>query len=312
MTQAEGAGRAVGRAVTMVALLLTACGSPGSPTDRAAIPRRTDAIVIGAFNFAESHALAHVYAEALERAGFDVEVLQEVASREIMEPALEQGEIDLVPEYLGTALTFLDPDVAGEARSVAEAHRSLGAAFGPQGVRVLDPAPGQNRNEIVVTSAFADQHSLQSISDLSRIDSQLVFGGPPECPSRPLCIGGLEDSYGLSFEFRPLDSGGPLTVAALVGNEIDVGLLFTTNPSISTHRLVVLEDDRDLQPPENIVPVLRAEVASRFGPRLANVINEVSAKVTDGSLRRLNEWVEFDELGPVAAARRWLVTEGMS
>jgi osmoprotectant transport system substrate-binding protein len=118
----------------------------------------------------------------------------------------------------------------------------------------------------------------------------LVFGGPPECPSRPLCLDGLENTYGLRFkEFRPLDAGGPLTVAALEGGEIDVGVLFTTSPAISVRRLVVLEDNRNLQPSENIVPVVRKEVAEAHGIEFTELVNSITKQLSTDPLRSLNQ-----------------------
>jgi osmoprotectant transport system substrate-binding protein len=275
------------------------------------VSARTDAIVVGAFNFSESRALAELYAEALRRTGEPAEVLDEVASREIMEPALEQGQVDFVPEYLGTALTFLEGDEAAGG-SVRSAHAALVEAFAGRGVHVAAPAPGQNRNEIVVTRAFAREHSLATISDLARIDQDSSFGGPAECLARPLCMIGLEEVYGLSFDaFESLDAGGPATVAALAGGEVQVALLFTTNPQIGIKRFVVLEDDRSLQPPENVVPVLRDERAARLSPAAVAAVDAVTQRLTDAALRRLNGSVEIGGLTPADAAAAWLDHEGI-
>ncbi|HEY7875747.1 MAG TPA: ABC transporter substrate-binding protein [Actinomycetota bacterium] len=273
---------------------------------------RSDAVVVGAFNFSESTILAEVYAETLRRHGTDAEVMDEVASREIMEPALEQRQVDLVPEYLGTALSFVDGDALADDATAAQAHHALTSAFEQRGVRVMEHAPGQNRNEIVVTAAFADEHSLDEISDLARVDQDVAFGGPPECASRPLCLAGLEDVYGLSFrEFRPLDTGGPATIASLTGGEVDVALLFTTNPQIIEKDLVVLDDDRSLQPPENVVPVVRADVAQTLGADALEAIDRVTRRLSDDALRALNGLVELDGETPMDAARSWLDTEGL-
>jgi osmoprotectant transport system substrate-binding protein len=276
------------------------------------VDERSEAVVVGAFNFSESRILAEIYAEALRDAGADAEVLDEVASREIMEPALEQSQVDVVPEYLGTALTFLVGDAPAAGTTVAEAHGALDAAFEERGIQVMEPSPGENRNEIVVTQAFATEHSLEDISDLARVDQEAAFGGPAECLSRPLCMVGLESRYELTFrEFKTLDSGGPATLAALTGGEVDVALLFTTNPHITTKGLVVLEDDRHLQPPENVVPVVRADTAKAVGPLALDALDRVSGRLSNEALRRLNGLVEIDGMTPAAAARSWLESEDL-
>jgi osmoprotectant transport system substrate-binding protein len=256
--------------------------------------------------------LAEVYAAALRDAGTDAEVLGEVASREIMEPALEQSQVDLVPEYLGTVLTFLGGERLDADTTVAQARRALASAFAERGIRVMEAAPGQNRNEIVVTEAFAAEHSLENISDLEDVDQDVAFGGPAECLSRPLCMVGLEGLYGLKFrDFTVLDSGGPATVAALTGGEVDVALLFTTNPQISERGLVVLEDDRHLQPPENVVPVVRADTVAALGLEALSAVDRVTARLSNEALRDLNGLVEIEGMTPAAAAGSWLDSQDL-
>lgn len=273
---------------------------------------RTRAVVVGAFNFSESRVLAAIFSRALRAAGFDAEVLGEVGSREIMEPALEQGQVDLVAEYLGTALTFIDPDAAITATGLSAAHSELQSRFTTRGIQVLAASPGENRNEIVVTRETRERYDLHTISDLRAVANQLLMGGPPECPSRPLCLGGLEDLYELRFEtFVPLDAGGPATVAALRAGDVDVGLLFTTNPAIDLYDLVVLRDDRGLQPAENIVPVIRTEVVDRYGAELVRALENVTAKLTNRALRMLNARAEIDLVPPERVATEWLEQQGV-
>jgi osmoprotectant transport system substrate-binding protein len=288
-----------------------ACG-PKAADEPGEVAARSDAVVVGAFNFSESKILAELYAEVLRGAGTPAEVLDEVASREIMEPALEQSQVDVVPEYLGTALTFLTGEVVPADTSVREVRAALASEFERRGVDVMEASPGQNRNEIVVTEAFAAHHGLIRISDLRRVDQDVAFGGPAECASRPLCLPGLRDRYGLDFrEFTTLDSGGPATVAALTGGEVEVALLFTTNPQITEKKLVVLEDDRQLQPPENVVAVVRSEIADRLSPAALEAIDSVTRRLSDDALRRLNGLVEIDGMTAQAAARSWLEDEGL-
>lgn len=305
--------RLVPMALAALVVVTSGCvvsSGPGSAT--APVTPRTDAVVVAAFNFSESRVLAEIFKQSLRAAGYEVELLGEVGSREIMEPALEQGQVDLVAEYLGTALTFLDPEVAETAHGSRSSLEHLRETFAGRGIQVLQPAPAENRNEIVVTRATRDLLNLRDISDLKDEAPDLVMGGPPECPARPLCLEGLESVYDLDFKsFVPLDSGGPATVAALRDGEVDVAVLFTTNPAIDVNDFVVLQDDKRLQPPENIVPVIRQEVVARYGSDLVDRLDQVGARLTSGVLRRLNRQAEIDHIAPEVVAAEWLTEEGL-
>lgn len=141
------------------------------------------------------------------------------------------------------------------------------------------------------------------------VASQLVLGAPPECPERPFCIPGLEDTYGIEFKaFKPLDVGGPLTVKALKGGQIDVGLLFSTSSAIVANDFVLLEDDKNLQTAENIVPLVTKEVDDSA----AELLNQVSAALTTENITELNGRVELDQEDPADVAADFLEQEGIS
>jgi osmoprotectant transport system substrate-binding protein len=304
--------RLAGVALVCVALFASCTSDPDSITENQEASSGAPPIVIGSFDFSESRILAEIFGQALEDQGYPITRLENVASREVMEPALEQGFVDFVPEYQGTALTFLGLGREVPVAGTRETHRRLAEVLGDKGIAVLDYAPAENKNEVVVTEGTADRHRLKNISDLRTVASQLVIGGPPECPSRPLCLDGLQGTYGLRFkEFRPLDAGGPMTVAALEGGEIDVGILFTTSPAIPIRRLIVLEDDRSLQPSENIVPVVRREVADAHGKEFTELVNSITARLSTDTLRRLNQRVEIGGEAPAAVAHRWLLLQGL-
>ncbi|HYI44534.1 MAG TPA: glycine betaine ABC transporter substrate-binding protein [Actinomycetota bacterium] len=289
---------------SLVALLLFAGCT--SSSIRTAAPTEVD-VVIGSYPFTESRILAHIYAAALENAGLEVDVEADISSRELMIPALEQGIVDFVPEYQGTLGVFL-------ANAAPDASQKKGLTEHLRGRRLVDlrRAPAENRNEIVVMRSTARRLGLNRISDLERVASQLIFGGPPECPTRPLCLLGLRRTYGLSFEdFQPIDTGGPLTLAALRGGEIDIGLLFTTDPALADTDLVVLEDDLDLQPEEHIVPVIREDRDDLMQQRIRDAVDTVSARLSTPVLRALNRLVDSGGSDPERVATRWfqVVTE---
>jgi osmoprotectant transport system substrate-binding protein len=142
------------------------------------------------------------------------------------------------------------------------------------------------------------------------IAGTLVLGGPPECPQRPFCAKGLTDTYGISFkEFKPLDAGGPITVEAVKGGDVDVGLLFTSDPAIAANGFVLLEDDKHLQLADNLVPVVRQEVLDA-SPGMADLLNGIMAKLSQAALTNLNKSVTVDGQDPDAAAQAWLTANG--
>lgn len=295
--------RPFGVLVVTVALVAAACSSDSGEIDGPTIK-------IGSANFSESALVAEIYAQALEAEGYSVDRKLNIGSREIYKPALESGELDLLPEYIGTMLTFL----GGEASSDSAAtHSALQAAWEPEGISILDFAPAQDKNGLVVTKATAEELGVSRTSDLANFNGTLVFGGPPECPNREFCLIGLQSLYGLDFlEFKPLDVGGPITVTALESGEIDVALLFTSSGVILAKEFVLLEDDKGLQPAENLAPAVRTEILDFYGDRFANVLNAVSSVLTTTELIALNKAVEVDGQDPDKVAADWLDAQGLS
>lgn len=200
----------------------------------------TGSLVIGAANFSESQILANLYAIALEAAGYDPEV-KPVTNREVYGPALERGELTVFPEYVGTFTEYLNkrkngPDApalaSGDLAATLQALRPLAEDVG---LTVLEPSAAADQNAFAVTREFAEENDLQTLSDLADYDGELVLGGPPECPTRPFCQPGLEQTYGIEFDgFVSLDAGGPLTKTALQQGRIQVGLVFSSDGSLST------------------------------------------------------------------------------
>ena len=127
---------------------------------------------------------------------------------------------------------------------------------------------------------FAAAHNLKTLSDLGAYSQQnpVSVGGPPECPRRPFCLIGLENTYGVNVsEFRSLDAGGPLTKSALEQGIIDVGLVLTSDGALDQFGLVILTDDKNLQASDNIVPVVNAKADN---DAIDKTLNKVSAKLT--------------------------------
>jgi len=295
----------VGATIVAFALIAAACGSgdDGGAKDG-------PTITIGSAGFSEAALVGEIYAQALEADGYQVERKLNTGTREIYAPALESGELDLIPEYTGSALTFLGGTPTPDSD---ETYAALQVAWEPMGIEVLDYAPAQDKNGFVVTQATADELGVAKVSDLAAYNGTLILGGPPECPEREFCLKGLESVYGLEFaEFRPLDAGGPITVAALQGDEIQVGTMFTSSASIYANGFVLLEDDKGLQPAENLVPAVRSEIIDAYGDDFKDTLNTVSAKLTTAELTSLNKFVEVDGEDPETVAAEWLQAIGVT
>jgi osmoprotectant transport system substrate-binding protein len=303
-------GTAAVLACSLVLALLAAC-QPGATTAGHPGSAHRGTVVVASFNFPESELLAVIYGLAIEHAGIPVRFELDLGPRELVQPALEQGRVDVVPEYLGTALTSLEPNARVVMRDPAAVWRALARAFARWHVQVLAPAAAQDQNGMVVTRATARRLRLATVSDLGRVASRLILGGPPECPSRPYCLPGLRTVYGLRFaRFLPLETEQE-RVTALRDQVIDVAVLFTTDGYLAPGDLVLLSDDRHLQPVENVVPVVSTKAVARYGSRLVSAANTVSARLTSKGLQLLNWRVEVAGKNVVAEARGWLERQGI-
>ena len=296
--------RVIGAALLAFALLAAACGDSGSGGDVPDGPT----IKVSSFNFGESQILAEIYAQVLEGNGYPVDRQLNLGAREIMLPALENGDIDLVPEYIGTLLTFLGGTASSDS---AATHADLITAAEEKGITMAGYTPAQDKNGLVVTAAFASENNVATTSDLVQFNGNLNFGGPPECPTREFCLIGLEEVYGLDFaEFKPLDVGGPLTVAALEGGEIEVGLLFTSDGVIAAKNFVLLDDDQGLQPAENIAPAVRQDIVDAYGSAMVDLLDSVSDEISQEALTEMNRQAGVDQEDPADIAQAWLVDNG--
>ncbi len=286
-------------AVLGVLVTLGACGSePASQDDG-------DAIRFASYDFQENQILAEVYAEGVRRAGLPVSVQHGIGTREVVAPALEQDVVDVVVEYLGTALVFNRPAGSELPATPEEMAELLEETMEEHGVEVLAFARAEDQNGFAVTTEFVAEHGIGRLSELAALAPQLTFGGPPECPDRPLCLPGLREVYGLEFGAVSTMQSRAATVEALVAGHIDVGLLETTDARLGIAPVTLLVDDKALQPRENVVPLVSEEVADRWGDELTDALDETSARLTTTGLVRLNRAVELDGATPAEAAEQW-------
>ncbi|PVZ14852.1 ABC transporter substrate-binding protein [Actinomycetospora cinnamomea] len=296
-------------AVLAVGALLAGCGADSDPlATQPAGPSAQGTVRIGSANFTESRLLAEIYATGLEIRGVTVERRFGIGSRETYYPAIERGEIDLVPEYTGNLLQFLNPQATATAPD--QVYQQLTAALPPQ-LQLLQPSAAQDKDAVVVTRAFATQNDLQSIEDLAPLCPTITFGGPPEFQERPYGIPGLQRNYNCTFrEFRALDAGGPLTVAALRDGTVQAADLFTTDAAIPENDFVVLEDPRSNFAAQNVVPLINR--AKTSDPRVPDTLNQISARLDTATLTDLNRRLAGpDRPDPATVARDWLASAGI-
>jgi osmoprotectant transport system substrate-binding protein len=293
----------VRRLTPLLALLLCVLpvGCAGSASEPPAPP--APAIRVASFDFLESRVLGELYATALESAGLPVTRRLALGPREVVGPALEQGHVDLVPEYAGSALRFL----TGETATSFEAVRAdLEAALDERGLRALAFAPGQDQNGVVVSARTARRHGLRQVSDLAPLAAELTFAGPPECPERPLCLLGLRERYGLEFRMFVAFDSRAATAESLLAGQVDVGMLETVDAYLADGRLRLLVDDRALQPPENVVPVVRSDALTEHGRSLTRTVDAVTATLTTEALIELYRQVVLEQRPHDEVARAWL------
>ncbi|MBA2626308.1 MAG: ABC transporter substrate-binding protein [Acidimicrobiia bacterium] len=291
---------------------LSACGDDDGDGDTTATESPSEeekgAITIGSADFSDSSIVAAMYAEVLEDAGYDVTRQFNIGARDTYFPALEDGEIDLVPEFVGTLAVFLDENA--ETSSDADETKAALDEVLPEGLVALEPSEAESTNVFVVTADTAESEGLEAVSDLAGKEADLTLGGPPECPERPFCMLGLNDVYGIDFtdNFRPLDAGGPLTKEALSGGDIDVALLFSTDGAILENGWTVLEDDEELQQADNVIAVGREEALDEEAQEL---IDEVGSTLTNEDYNELNKRVGVDQEDPEDVAREYVEEKGL-
>jgi osmoprotectant transport system substrate-binding protein len=295
-------------AVTSV-LALSACGGGGGdPLSGGGDNTGSSGsqIIVGSADFTESQLIGSIYSQALQAAGVDVKEQFNIGSREVYIAALKDGSIDLVPEYSGALLKYLDEK---STATTTEAVQAELATKLPEGISMLQPSLAEDKDVLAVTKATADKYKLKTISDLAPVAGELVLGGPPEWKTRVNGVVGLRDVYGLNFkEFVSLDAGGTLTMTALTNGQIQAGDLFSTDPGLEANNLVALEDDKSLFAAENVVPLIKT---AKQNDTITKTLNDVSAKLTTDDLISMNaEAAAGTNLSDIA--KKWLAGAGIS
>ncbi len=294
-------------AIATSALAVAACGGGSDPL---AAPSQTkaasDTIVVGSANFPENALLADIYAGALGAKGVKVSTKLNIGAREVYLKALEDGSIDMVPEYNGYLLGFYDPKATQS--SPEEVLAALKAKL-PATLTVTDQSTAEDKDAVVVTQATATKYHLTSIADLAPVAKKLKLGGPPEWKTRATGVPGLKKIYGVTFgTFKSLDAGGPLSVNALTKGQVDAANIFTTDPNIAKNGWVTLQDPKSLFLSANVIPVITKSKASQT---VTDALNAVSAKLTTDTLSQMMKKVVLDKMDPQTVAKDFLSSNSL-
>ncbi len=297
MFTARNKGRlALGAVVVGAALALSGCAS-GDPLDSGSSETgSSETITIGSQAYYSNEIIAEIYAQALENAGFTVERDFNIGQRDAYLPSLENGDVDLFPEYTGNLLQYYSPDT--KATTSDDVYAELKTAL-PDGLTVLDQSAATDQDSYNVTKEFADANNLKSLEDLSKVTVPLTLGGNAELEERPYGPQGLLSLYGATVGFS---ATGDTTVEDLLAGTINIANVYSADPRIQTENLVTLADPKGLFLASNVVPLVNADIADS----IADVINAVQAKLTAEGLVALNVESTVDQKSSADIAKKWL------
>lgn len=300
-----------------VTMLATACGGDDNQLDTDTDPGSggdKGSVVIGSAGFTEIQLMAEMYKLLLDDAGFSSSI-KVVENREVYEPALENGDIDVVPDYAATMTEFLNVKVNGTEAAATplassdkdETVAALNEIGGPLGLKALEAADAVDQNAWVATEEVAAEKG----ATLSEWEGEsIVLAATEECPDRPFCLPGLEETYGIKVtENLPLGFGSAQTKEAVTSGKAQLGLTGTTDATIADLGLVIIEDDQGLQLADNLVPVVGEKYADDAD--LAEALNSLAPVLTTEALTALNKKVDGERQKPADVAREYLESEGL-
>ncbi|MFI6088073.1 ABC transporter substrate-binding protein [Streptomyces sp. NPDC051218] len=313
--------RRVGRGTAAVVggvLLLGGCASGPSLETQGEVtapPGDSRHLVVGSAGFTESDLLAQMYSLLLQKAGYGAEILS-VANRELYEPALESGQIDVVPEYAATFADWLNAKKNGaDAKPVGSPDldatmKALRGLATPRGLTVLDPGKAVDQNAFAVTASFAKEHHLKTLSDLGKSGLKVRLAAGDECVQRPYCEPGLKEVYGIDItSVDPKGVGTTQAKKAVQSGQDQMVLTTSTDATLDNFGLVLLKDDKKLQNADYIVPVVNRSRAGSEG--VAKALGRLNSVLTTADLASMNEQVDSWRRLPQDVARTFLEEKGL-
>jgi osmoprotectant transport system substrate-binding protein len=269
-------------------------------------------LTIGSKNFPEQEILGEIYTQALQAAGYDAKSDLSLGSETVALKTLKAGKVSGYPEYASTALTaFFGFEPEEVPSGATEAWEKANAEFEKQGLEAFEPTPFASANAVGLLKTTAEQYHLKTISDLEGVSEKLSIYGSPECEERIDCLAGLEKLYGLKFkEFKPVDI--ELRYTVLEKGQADISILFTTDPQLAAEsdKFVILEDDKHVFPPGNVIFVTSKKVSEEAGPDYEKTILNVQHGLTLKVMQELDARVELERQSPAEAATAYLESAG--
>jgi osmoprotectant transport system substrate-binding protein len=303
-----GKGRLVALAAVVVGATVALAGcSSGDPLDSGSSDDggSSETIVVGSQDYYSNEIIAELYAQALEENGYTVQRDLRIGQREVYIPEIESGAIDVFPEYTGNLLQYYVPDTA--ATTSDDVYSELETSL-PEGLRVLDQSPATDQDSYNVTKTFSEENDVTSLADLKNVSTPITLGGNSELATRPYGPEGLKSVYGVDVAFTPIeDSGGPLTLKALVDNQVQMVNIYSADPNIAANDLVTLEDPEGLFLASNVVPVVSEKVTDE----IAKILNTVSAALTSEDLVALNALSVNEQESADQIASDWLADKAL-
>lgn len=288
--------------VASAALLLTACGVNSDPLEDGEDggSDNAEAIVIGSQAYYSNEIIAEIYAQALEDGGFQVEREFQIGQRDVYMPELEAGELDLLPDYTGNLVQYYSDE--DETGTPDEIHEQLQQVL-PDGLQALDWAEATDQDSYTVTAETAEEYDLETIGDLTQLDQPVSIAANSEFSARPYGPDGAQEVYGVELDLTGVeDSGGPLTVSALLDGDVQVADIYTSSPAIAENDLVTLEDPENLILSQNVVPIASEDLDDEA----AQIVNDVQADLSLEDLIDLNTASVEDEAAASDVAEQWL------
>lgn len=319
--------RTIAALVATAAVALAACGSDNSGGSSGATTTAagatttaaagggavTGSLTVGSANFPESVLLAEIYGGALEAKGAKITKKLNIGNRETYYKAITAGELDLLPEYTNSLLSYVErlknKDAVPAAKNVAQQVDELKANL-PDTLTVLPPSTAEDKDVIVCNKETTDKYQFKTLSDLATKAGEITLGGPPEFATRsPFGIPGLKQFYNATFKsFVPLEIGPPL-VDALKSNAVNCGNLFSTMSVITTNNFTALADDKNIVPNEAVLPLIAKAKAT---PEVTAVLADVDSKLDTDGLKQLMVEIEVDKKAEADVAKEWLTANGFT